>query len=163
MKKNWRKPLVEILILFSIMGNLLAAARIQNLESELKKEKAPSFEQALDKLSTRIRIGFSDWSIWKPRPEIIEYWPTWDEALENSYKFCSSGDFFVVASAGINNNFYMGVWNVEDAGSTINSYFFSLGGGYYELQVPLPERGTYIVGVNYWGVKLFFAFKVEEK
>ena len=133
-EKKWRKTLEKLLIFVPVIGNIISAVKIQELENMLEKEKNPSFEQAQQKVSTRIH--FSDWDFYKhlAAPK-IEYWPTWKEAIQHSYKVCSNGNFSAITDVGINNNFYMGLWNEKNPADSINnSHIFSHGGGVFDFE-----------------------------
>lgn len=162
MRKKWRKFLVKLLIFVPIIGNIIGATRIKELENDLEKERNPSFEQAQQRISTRIE--FSDWDfsehLFAPQ---IKYWPTAEEALKNPYKVCSNGNFTAMTNAGRHNNFYMGLWNAKDSGSSLKSYIFFHGDGVFEFKAPLSEAGTYLLAVDYRGASLWFAFEVEKK
>lgn len=157
MKENLREILIILLISVSVIGNIIFAVKIQKLENKLAEEKNPTFEQAKQKVSTRIAF-FGNLSERQVVPE-IEYWPTGEEAQKHIYKVCSAGDFYARTRIGVNNNFYM---VLQKDSKLIDSRFSYLGDGVYDFSAALSEAGTYFLAVDYRGVSLWFAFEVDE-
>lgn len=156
------KRKIRQLLMLPIVGQVVCLVHIQNLESELNKERNPSFEQAKKKLHTEIR--FSDWGIYEVVPK-IEYWSTWKDALDHTIKVYSNGnrDVSIITHTGVKDNCYMGLWEEDYKGCSIESNSSLIASGVLELRASLPELGRYVTIINYRGVDLYFAFEVEMK
>ena len=144
--RNFLLPLLFV----PIIGNILAfpqirdlEEKVQDLEEKLEREKNPTFEQAQNQFYSE--ICFSDWEIVKTSPHSdwiyfsslprISFWPTWTDAVQHCSKYSTnSGDLRVYLHKATNDNFYIGIWNVEwEYSFAINSQLSLISGNLLQL------------------------------